>query len=190
MAARWPVDVAVAVVADRQSLSSLSCHEFGAWWLWLSGFAEVGVLADVVDFYLVGLLAHTHRRAWSRSISFRRRVMPAGWFTVGEDRVALPCPGACHRKRRVKGFLPMRSTCACRHVRGLRRVLIVGLQRAADLICSEVAHTGISIGIDDPKSIGDLVKIYIIGSAVVGHPRPSLREAPPRAPQRKPVHQR
>jgi hypothetical protein len=52
------MDKVMAGGADHESLSSLSCHEFGPWRLWLPGLAEVGELADVVDCHLAGALAH------------------------------------------------------------------------------------------------------------------------------------
>jgi hypothetical protein len=52
------MDVVMAGGADHEGLASFSCHELGPWRLWLPGFVEVGGLADVVDFYLAGVLAH------------------------------------------------------------------------------------------------------------------------------------
>ena len=110
------MDVVMAVGADYEGLSALSCHEFGPWRLWLPGFAEVGELGDVVGFHLAGALAHLTSSCLEpldelcAADDVRRR------FTVGEDRVALPFQGMPPNVA-VNGFLPVRSTVACRHVR-------------------------------------------------------------------------
>ena len=52
------MDVVMAGGADHEGLASFTRHELRPWWLWLPRFAEVGELADVVDFYLTGVLAH------------------------------------------------------------------------------------------------------------------------------------
>jgi hypothetical protein len=43
--------------ADHEGLTSPFDHEFGPPWPWLPRFAEVGELADVVDFHHAGVLA-------------------------------------------------------------------------------------------------------------------------------------
>ena len=83
------MDVVMADGADHEGLASFSCHELGPWWLWLSGFVEMGELADVVDFYLAGVLAHLTSSVWSRSISSLRWMMPGGGLR--SIRTALRC---------------------------------------------------------------------------------------------------
>ena len=51
------MDDVVAGGADHEGLASFTRHELRPWWLWLPRFAEVGELADVVDFDLAGVLA-------------------------------------------------------------------------------------------------------------------------------------
>jgi hypothetical protein len=84
------MDEVMAVGADYEGLSALSCHEFGPWRLWLSGFAEVGELGDVVGFHLAGALAHLALSRLEPCDELCVAGDARGWLTVGEDRVALP----------------------------------------------------------------------------------------------------
>jgi hypothetical protein len=87
------MDVVMAGGADHEGLSSLSCHELGPWRLWLPGFAEVGELADVVDFHLASALAHLTSSGLEPLDELRAADDARGWLTVCEDRVALPFEG-------------------------------------------------------------------------------------------------
>ena len=83
----------MAVGADDEGLSALSCHEFGPWRLWLPGFAEVGELGDVVGFHLAGALAHLASSCLEPLDELCAADDARRWLTVGEDRVALPFQG-------------------------------------------------------------------------------------------------
>ena len=87
------MDEVVAVGADHEGLSSLSCHEFRPWRLWLPGFVEVGELGDVVGFYLAGALAHLTSSCLEPLDELCAADDARGWLTVCEDRVALPFEG-------------------------------------------------------------------------------------------------
>ena len=89
------MDTVMAGGADHEGLSSLSCHEFGPWrrWLWLSGFVEVGELADVVGFHLAGALAHLTSSCLEPLDELCAADDARGWLTVGEDRGGLPSQG-------------------------------------------------------------------------------------------------
>jgi hypothetical protein len=66
------MDGVVADCADHESPASLSGHELRPCWSWLPWLAEVSELADVVDLYLAGALAHLIPFARSRVISSLR----------------------------------------------------------------------------------------------------------------------
>ncbi len=80
----------MAVGADYEGLSALSCHEFGPWRLWLPGFAEMGELGDVVGFHLAGALAHLKSSSLEPLDELCAADDARGWLTVGENRVSLP----------------------------------------------------------------------------------------------------
>jgi hypothetical protein len=82
------MDDVVADVADHEGLASLSRHELRPWRLWLPRFAEVGELADVVDFHLAGVLAHLASSRLEPLDQLGAADDDArGWLAVGEDRL-------------------------------------------------------------------------------------------------------
>jgi hypothetical protein len=84
------VDGVVAGGADHEGLSPLSRHQFRPQRLWLSRFAKMGELADMVNFDVARVLA---RLASSSPEPFDQLLATddaRGWFTVGQDRFALP----------------------------------------------------------------------------------------------------
>src|SRR6476659_3450306 len=87
------MDVVMAGGADHEGLASFSCHELGPWRLWLPGFVEVGELADVVDFYLAGVMAHLASSCLEPFDPPPTTDDARGALAADQDRVALPFEG-------------------------------------------------------------------------------------------------
>src|SRR6266516_5893768 len=88
------MDDVVASGADHERLASFTRHELRPRRLWLPRFAEVGELANVVDFHLAGVLAHLASSCPEPLDQLGAADDDArGWFAVGEDRYALPFEG-------------------------------------------------------------------------------------------------
>jgi len=117
------MDGVVAGCADYESLASFSGHEFRPCWSWLPWLAEVSGLADVVDVYLAGALAHLTPFC-AESCDQLLAVGGPGWFVVGDDRVPLPFSGRPPNVA-INGFLPARSTRAWKHLRSPCGVWVV-----------------------------------------------------------------
>jgi hypothetical protein len=112
------MDDVVAERADHEGLASFTRHELCPWRLWLPRFAEVGELADVVDFDLAGVLAHLASSCLEPLDQLGVADDDAwGWCAVGEDRFRCRVRGM-PPKVAVNGFLPVRVTVTCRHLRG------------------------------------------------------------------------
>ena len=83
------MDVVVAGRADHEGLASSSRHEVRPWRLWLPRSAEVGELADVVDFDLAGVLAQLTSSCLEPLDQLGAADDARGWLAVGEDRFPL-----------------------------------------------------------------------------------------------------